>query len=555
VIKIEQFTFYYSGSSLPALKNVNLTINDGEFLLITGPSGGGKSSLCRCFNGLIPHFYGGTVSGRVEVQGIDTSVQSMKKITGTVGMIFQDPENQMVTTDVEREIAFGLENMAFPRDLIAKRIEESLDTLGISGLRHRQLHELSGGEKQKVAIASVLALHPNIIVLDEPTSELDPKGAEEVLSIIARLNDELGITIILVEHRLDRVVHLVDRVIILDKGQIAADGHPGEVFSRTSIADSGIGIPPIIRLVQGLRNNGFSIVKTPLTVKESRQFLDGIFENVKAPEPSDKQDLCGDTIITVEKLWHSYSNNSFALHDVNLAARESEFIAVMGRNASGKTTLVKHMNGLLKPTRGNVTIDGTNTREASIAQLARKVGYVFQNPNDHLFAETVEDEIAFTLKQQGYSSPEINARVNTLLEQFNLMQYRDRYPRSLSGGEKQRVALASIIASCPKILVLDEPTKGMEYKLKNELMLFLREYKNDGNVVILVTHDVETVAEHADRVILLSEGNIVVDGDRRDVLSKALLFSPQINRLVQAFAKYDLPGNILTADELLGWIP
>jgi energy-coupling factor transporter ATP-binding protein EcfA2 len=555
VIKIEQFTFCYSGSSLPALKNVNLTINDGEFLLITGPSGGGKSSLCRCFNGLIPHFYGGTVSGRVEVQGIDTSVQPMKKITGTVGMIFQDPENQMVTTDVEREIAFGLENMAFPRDLIAKRIEESLDTLGISGLRHRQLHGLSGGEKQKVAIASVLALHPDVIVLDEPTSELDPKGAEDVLSIIARLNDELGITIILVEHRLDRVVHLVDRVIILDKGQIVADGHPGEVFSRTSIADSGIGIPPIIRLVQGLRNKGFSIVKTPLTVKEGRIFLDDIFKNVKAPIRPGTREARGDTIITMEKLWHSFSNNSFALHDVNLAARESEFIAVMGKNASGKTTLVKHMNGLLKPTRGHVIVNGINTRESTVAQLARKVGYVFQNPNDHLFAETVEDEIAFTLKQQGCSSPEINTRVNTLLEQFNLMQYRDRYPRSLSGGEKQRVALASVIASSPKILVLDEPTRGMEYKLKNELMRFLREYKNDGNVVILVTHDVETIAEHADRVILLSEGSIVVDGDRRNVLSKALLFSPQINRLIQAFTKYGVHEDILTTDELLDWIP
>ena len=257
----------------------------------------------------------------------------------------------------------------------------------------------------------------------------------------------------------------------------------------------------------------------------------------------------------MEGLWHSYSDHNYALQNVNLTAREGEFIAIMGRNSAGKTTLVKHINGLLKPTRGNVIVDGTNTREATVARLARDVGHVFQNPNDHLFAETLEEEIAFTLKQHGYSRSEITSRVSSILERFNLTQYRKHYPRSLSGGEKQRVALASVIAYNPRILILDEPTRGMEYALKNELMRFLCDYKNNGNMVILITHDVETVAEYADRVILLSEGSIVVDGNRHDVLSKALLFSPQINRLVQAFVKYDIPGDILTTEELLGWLP
>lgn len=551
MIKLENLTFRYSGAEKLTLQDVNLEVEDGEFILITGPSGGGKSSLCRCLNGLIPHFYGGKISGRLEVQGLNVMKHSTKELATKVGMVFQDPENQLVAMDVERQIAFGLENLAFPRDLIAKRMEESLDTLGVANLRYRQVHTLSGGEKQRVVIASVLALHPDILVLDEPTSELDPKGAEEVLNVVERLNDELGITVILIEHRLDRVVHLVDRLIILHEGRVIVDGTPRQVLSSREITNTGVGIPPIIKLVQGLRDRGISIDRTPLTVKEGRSNLDGIFQKVKMPAFPKKIRLDGKPIININKLWHAYSNEVTALKDVSLAIREGEFVAIMGRNASGKTTLVKHINGLLKPTKGSVIVNGINTREATIAELARKVGFVFQNPNDHLFADTVEEEIAFTLKNLGFEDGEVALRVDEMLGRFNLTPYKHQYPRSLSGGEKQRVALASVIVAHPKILILDEPTRGMEYKLKSELMEFLNEYRSQGNAVILVTHDVETVAEHADRVILLSEGKIVVDGNKREVLSKALLFSPQINRLVQAFEKYGVPGDILTAGEAL----
>jgi energy-coupling factor transporter ATP-binding protein EcfA2 len=553
LIKIENFTFYYGDTERPALKDVNLEIEDGEFVLVTGPSGGGKSSLCRCLNGLIPHFYGGKVIGRVEVAGLDTLKHSTKELATKVGMIFQDPENQLVTMDVEREIAFGLENLAFSRDLIAKRLEESLDTLDISSLRHRQVHELSGGEKQKVAIASVLALHPEILVLDEPTSELDPKSAEEVLAIAQRLNDELGITVILSEHRLDRVIQHVDRLVVLDRGRVVADGNTRDILSNSfqEITDIGVGMPPIIKLAQGLKNAGLNINNMPLTVKEGRLMLNGVFKkSFESPaQPEEKSN--SKTIINVEKLWYVYPQGPTALKKISLEVGEGEFLAIMGRNASGKTTLVKHFNGLLKPTRGMVSVDDTDTRKATVAELASKVGFVFQNPNDHLFADTVEEEIGFTLRNQGLKGEETKPRVDEMLQRFSLGDYRNQYPRSLSGGEKQRVALASVLAIQPRILILDEPTRGMEYRLKSDLMSFLREYTSQGNTVILVTHDVETVAEHADRVILLSEGEIVVDGKKRDVLSKALLFSPQINRLVQAFDKYGVPDNILTVDELL----
>ena len=552
MIKIRDLTFYYGDASRPALQDVNLDIEDGEFVLVTGPSGCGKTSLCRCLNGLIPHFYGGEIAGGLEVQGLDVMRHTTRELATRVGMVFQDPENQLVSMDVQREVAFGLENLAFPRDVMAKRVEEALDTLGISGLRHRQVHELSGGEKQKVVISSVLALHPDVLVLDEPTSELDPKGAEDVLSIVRRLNDELGITVILVEHRLDRVVHLVDRMIVMDEGKIIADGNPRAVLSNGDITSIGAGVPPIVRIVQRLRDNGVNVDNIPLTVKEGRSMLKDIFMGARGSTLSQAESADnGRPVIEIDKLWHAYPEGITALKNVNLRICEGEFVAVMGRNASGKTTLVKHINGLLKPTKGKVIVSGIDTRRATIAQLSRKVGFIFQNPNDHIFADTVEEEIAFILKNLGFDSGEIAARIDEMLEMFALKEFRKRYPRSLSGGERQRVAMASVLVARPRVLILDEPTRGMDYRLKSELMRFLNGYREKGNTVVLVTHDVETVAEHADRVVLLSEGGVVVDGNKRDVLSRALFFSPQINRLVQAFEKYGVPNNILTVDEAL----
>jgi energy-coupling factor transport system ATP-binding protein len=489
----------------------------------------------------------------VEVTGIDTFKISTKELATKVGMVFQDPENQLVSADVEREIAFGLENLAFSKDVIAKRIEESLDTVGIAGLRRRSLHELSGGEKQKVAIASVLALHPSVLILDEPTSELDPKGAEDVLNVISRLNDELGITVVIVEHRLDRVIHYADRLMVIDGGRIVADGQVRQILkdNYTQLTDAGIGIPPVIRLVQEIRNRGMAVEQLPLTVKEGRTILKEIFSGAPTKTSQSKLNHYGRPLIDTKKLYYSYANGVAAIKNINLTINEGEFIAIMGRNASGKTTLVKHFNGLLKPGRGTVRVDSIDTRNSTIAELAGKAGYVFQNPNDHLSADTVADEIACTMRNLGFNNVEVKQRTEEVLLQFNLTSYRNRYPRYLSGGEKQRVALASVVAARPRILILDEPTRGMEYRLKSELMRFLDGYRRQGNAVILVSHDVEVVAEYVDRVVLMSEGGIVVDGNKHDVLSNALLFSPQINRLVQAFEEYGVPSNILTVQEAL----
>jgi energy-coupling factor transporter ATP-binding protein EcfA2 len=548
LIRLREFSFTYNGAEKSALNKINLTIEDGQFVLITGASGGGKSTLCRCFNGLVPHFYGGRISGRAEVQGMDILKTPPRELATKVGMVFQDPENQLVTSDVEREIAFGLENLGYPRNLIARRIEEVLDTVGIAQLRFARNQELSGGEKQKVAIASVLALHPEILVLDEPTSELDPQSAEEVLRLLERLNDELGLTVILIEQRLDRVVHLVDRLLVMGGGEILADGTPAKVMNG-DIAGLGIGLPPVIRLMRELKSHNAALNGLPLTVKDARLRLQKVLKSVKTSAFTDAGASL-EPVLNIDKVWFAYGERA-VLKNINLDIDRGGFIAVMGRTASGKTTLVKHLNGLLKPTKGKVMLGGVDIRKSSAASLSQRVGYVFQNPNDHLFADTVEDEIAFSLRNRGLEETEITKAVEGMLEEFELGRYRKSYPRNLSGGEKQRVALASVLVGQPEVIVLDEPTRGMDYVLKKKLISYLDDYRRRGNTVIMVSHDVETIAECAQRVVLLSEGWVVVEGNKRDVLAKALLFSPQINRLAQALSGYGVADDTLTVGEML----
>ena len=555
-IDVDSLTFTYSGAMFPSLTEVSLYIDAGEFVLLAGPSGSGKSTLVKSFNGLVPHFHGGRFRGRVISCGIDVLSSSTSERATHVGFVFQDPENQLISTEVERELAFGMENLNLKRDIIMRRIEESLDAVGILHLRNREIDTLSGGEKQRVAIASVLALHPDVLILDEPTSELDPQGAEDVLNVIERLNDELGLTIILIEQRLDRVAHMVDRVVLMKSGKIVADGTPKKVLGSAMPSMIGIERPPITELSRRVeeriaqQKGGITVGEdgVPLTVKEGRKALRALFKqasNIQWSPP--KPPNYGSVVVEMDNVW--FARKKDVLKGISLELRKGEMVALLGRNSSGKTTLLKHLIGLNLPYKGSVKVFGMDTKEVSVATLAKKVGFVFQNPNDHLAAETVFEELASPLHNMGFK--DVEERVEKTMDIFELTSYRDTYPRDLSGGERQRVAIASVMVFEPEILVLDEPTRGLDWSFKNKLLNILDEYRKKGKTVIYSTHDVETAARGCDRVIIMSEGKIVVDDERHVALSHALLFSPQINRLTQAFRHYGVPSTLLTVDEAI----
>jgi len=550
LIRFSNVSFTYASSSTPSLDTINLEIDSGSCVLITGPSGSGKSTLCRCINGLIPNFYGGILSGSVMVHDHDAFQTPTREMAQIVGMVFQDPENQLVKNQVESEVAFALEHRGVSHTILRKRVEEAIDTIGIEHLRRRNISTLSGGEKQKVAIASVLVMHPEALILDEPTSELDPKSAEEILQVIKRLNEELGITIILVEHRIDRVLPFVDRVITMENGRIYADDEPRPWITHTASKNSA-SIPPVSHLGLLLDQSSSQL---PLTIKEARTTLLPLLQqkNITTKKTTEKKVNKNEKpLIETVNCCYRYPQGSIGVNNLNLMIYPGEFVSIVGRNASGKTTLAKLLTGLLKPSKGKVRIQGTDSKKTSPDELAGIVGLVFQDPNAQLFADTVEEEISFMMQNLQWPSSRMQQSLENTIETFDLDRVRKQYPRMLSSGEKQRVALASVLAAQPQVLILDEPTRGLDYTLKQSLMKYLEEYRKQGGTVVLISHDLELIAQHGERVILMSQGSVIADGSKHEVLSKSLHFSPQINRLTQPLEKQGWPGDVLTVDEVM----
>jgi energy-coupling factor transport system ATP-binding protein len=534
MIEIDSVTYSYPDSQAPAVSDLSLRIPEGEFLLVCGPSGAGKSSALRLLNGLVPHFYGGRFAGRVRVWGRDTLAHQPRDLADLVGFVFQDPESQFVVDVVEDEIVFGMENLGLPTAIMRRRVEEVLDQLAIAHLRRRRVSSLSGGERQRVAIAAALAAQPRALVLDEPTSQLDPHGAEEVLSALQKLNADLGVTIVLCEHRLERVVQYVDRVLYIGGPGAGGTllGPPRAVLAQIPLA------PPLQRLGRAL---GWSPL--PLTIKEGRPLAAALAAE-RAPEPgrdahrdaappeppvwtprrADSAAVAGAPLASLRGVTVRYGEHE-ALYRVSLAVRPGELLALMGRNGSGKSTLLKALVGLARPGEGRVELHGRDIAPIPVEDLAREVGYVPQDPRSILYHDTLREELAFTLRGRP------GGDVDGTLAALGIAHLAGAYPRALSGGEAQRAAMAAILVADPPVLLLDEPTRGLDYAAKDSLARLLRELCARGTAVVMATHDVELAAACADRVALLGDGELVVEGPAPTVLGESLLLSSQTAKL------------------------
>jgi energy-coupling factor transporter ATP-binding protein EcfA2 len=537
MIHFDRLTYTYPDALHPALTSVTLDIAEGEFALVVGPSGAGKSTLLRCLNGLVPHFTGGRLGGCITVAGHDPVAEGPEVLSHVVGFVFQDPEAQFVVDRLEDEVAFALENAAIPPGEMRARVEEVLTLLDLAPLRNRQLETLSGGEKQRGAIAAALALRPRILVLDEPTSQLDPQSAEEVLQALVRLNRDLGLTVILAEHRLERVLPHASRLIYVPgNSEPVLSGSPRQILQQMDLT------PPLVTLGKAM---GWEPL--PLTIEEGQTLAKATVVDIgdQGSEIGDQvlgPNLKRETILQIGAVSFGYHDTP-TLNDVSLTVDAGELVALMGRNGSGKTTLLKCIVGLLEPRQGDVWLAGESLVRQETADICRCVGYLPQEPDDLLFANTVAEELQITLRNHDLlDTPPIPP--TDLLTRLGLDDLAAAYPRDLSVGQRQRVALGAVTVTRPRLLLLDEPTRGMDYPAKRELVRLLREWQADGTGLLLVTHDVELVAQAADRVAVLDQGTIVASGPPGEVLTGSPLFAPQVARL--------FPGTgWLTADDAL----
>jgi len=559
MIELTDVAYSYPGAPRPTLAGLSLAIPDGEFLLVCGPSGAGKSTFLRLLNGLAPHFYGGRFAGSVRLWGRDTLRHQPRDLADLVGFVFQDPEAQFVVDAVEDEIVFGMENLGLGQTVMRRRVEEVLDQLSIAHLRGARVSTLSGGERQRVAIAAALAAQPRALVLDEPTSQLDPHGAEEVLSALQKLNADLGITVVLCEHRLERVVQYADRVLYFpgdgeakgDRGT-GGQGDRGTEARGNSVAAPIVGpvremlaLIPLVPPLQGLgRALGWSPL--PLTIKEGRRFaqeegrrfVEGAVRPVVSAESvsRDIPSAGGPGVplsppppiaLRLHDVTLRYGEHE-ALFRVSLEARAGGLLALMGRNGSGKSSLLKAVVGLVRPQEGRVELRGREVGRRPTEELAREAGYVPQDPRSILFHDTLREELAFTLRARGVAD---DGAIERTLGALGIAHLAGRYPRDLSGGEAQRAALAAVFVGDPPVLLLDEPTRGLDYAAKSELARLLRALCAAGRAVIMTTHDVELAAACADRVALLGDGELVVEGPAAEVLGDSLILSSQIAKL------------------------
>jgi energy-coupling factor transporter ATP-binding protein EcfA2 len=520
VIDLERVSVTYDGAAAPALTDVDLHVPEGEFCLVVGPTGTGKSTLLKAVNGLVPHATGGTLYGRVTVAGRDTRSHPPRELADVVGVVGQDPLAGMVTDVVEEELAYGMESLAFPADVMRRRVEETLDLLGLVHLRHRPIRTLSAGERQRVAIGAVLTVGPRVLVLDEPTSALDPPAAEEVLAALQRLVHDLGMTVLLAEHRLERVVQFADRVVLLRGGDRSpVVGDPATVLAGAPVA------PPVVELG---RIAGWDPL--PLTVRDARRLAGPLRDTLADRRPPDPGPARVDDAVPTAVVQDAVVRYgpTVALRHVDLTLHTGEVLAVMGRNGAGKSTLLSVLAGSAAPTSGTVRIGGHDPHELAGRDLVRHVGLVPQQPADLLYAPTVAEECAAADADAATEA----GTCRTLLDRLVPGLDDDRHPRDLSEGQRLALVLAIVLTAAPPVLLLDEPTRGLDLGAKVRLVEVLSELATRGHAVVLATHDVELAAEVATRTVVLADGEFVADGPTAEVVVGSPAFAPQVSKVL-----------------------
>ena len=531
---VEDYSFWFKPppgrpEAPPALVDVSFEIQAGSFVLILGRSGSGKSTLALNLVGIYPNYFGGRNQGRLMINHPDRGLINRRELDAAerfrlINMLFQNPEDQIVTLTVEEEVGFALENYRFEPAEIHRRIDYALDLVGLDGFRQRETLRLSGGEKQRVALAAMLALEPSVLILDEPTSNLDPAGTADVLATIDRVREKTGLTVMVIEHEVDAVFDRVDSVLLVEDRRVMGPFTPREFMDERGIFvrdDMGLWIPQAAEVGLELQGQGIDLGgSVPLNgteLVEAVEALDAGFPLAAAPMPRNTgpgSTTTGDSdidVIDVRDVFFAYGDRQ-VLTGINLSARRKELLAVVGQNGSGKSTLASLFNGIAKPDSGVVFVDGIPTTDYDFAQLVKRVAYIFQVPEKQFVRGTVYDEIAHGLRALGLSETEVDERTVEFLDTVRLLDRRDASPYVLSHGQKRRLSVAAMVIGKPEVVVLDEPTFGQDYHQAQNLMQLLRALADDGAAVVFITHDMRLVAEYADRAAVLCDGEIVFDG-------------------------------------------
>ncbi len=562
-IAVEGLSFAYRDAARAALSEVSFAQSAGEMIGVMGASGAGKSTLAKCLNRIIPELEGGEFRGIVRISGRPTAGARVYEIAPEVGMVFQDFESQLFSTSVAHEVAFALEQIGMSREEMLRRIGPALEAVGLAGFEERDPTSLSGGQKQRLAIAAVLALRPRIIVLDEPTTDLDPEGRAEVFALIRKLREQ-GLSLVVIEHEAEEL-RRCDRLVLLSEGSIIADGPPPSIMTRMEMLENSGVHPPGLNSLLHLLGIGGHARSIEHAEAEIRKRFPGVPSAPPAETPANEAVRASrgkaaanqppGALIRVENVSFSYPGGPRVLDGADLAISAGEFVAIIGQNGSGKTTLAKLVIGLLKPDSGRITINGRDRSTLHAAATAREIGYVFQNPDHQIFAATVEDEVAFGPRNFGLDPQEIERRCAEVLHAVGLENERKSDPFLLSKGQRQRLAVASVLVLRPKVLILDEPTTGLDYREQRRMMKLVAELNESGVAIVMITHTPWLVAEYARRVVLMHAGRKIFDDGVREffghdaMLAESSFRAPEVTALSRRF------GTVaLTAEEMAAWL-